>query len=641
MTRSPPIDESIPRVQLKGRQLSPSASLSYCAVANLLASATYDGAVNLWQLNERQCLSLPTSWSRADAVAIDHHGSFVAAIGYSPAEHGVVNIWNATTGKLLGSHRSDATEVGFLDDGALFTANESGFSVQRTRRRDYGVHDQIWLLFSGPLLDRLAGFRGRCLSVSPDGGIVIVNEPSIVAKSLPDNRVLWRCDFDATCVTISRKGQHVVAGGMDGVLHWLDLHTGGLLKTQRVCRQPICAITPADKEDEYFIALDDSTICKMSTASSATIQYQLGAALPGQFAITSHPKRRSCFALRKKGLGTAATWDGFRSLSLIDPSSTGEWFDRSMRFGNKTDSLAIKTRPTQLSLFSKSGRVPIEINVDQPIVDFAWRSDDREIVALLEVERSHWIRKVDCLVYGTRGNVKSHWTPPQTWGVWRLTQSGEFLAMASSRGVRIHRIDGTPIFESSDPFGELCADEIMYCDFDLQSRHLTLCDRFERIAVLNAMTGEPVWRGRQRYDGVISAATAGKGRWLITGPAHLNGVECHDLRSQNGVMVWDEHANACKSVCSIASGDRFASCARDGTVMFWNAKRGKVTGTLWTAADSDSLEWLLQSSEGYFHRSTNLDAFDTARYQRREVSFESLDSTWCDYELTRRAVLGR
>ncbi|MBW4617973.1 MAG: PD40 domain-containing protein [Cyanosarcina radialis HA8281-LM2] len=204
----------------------PSTLLNQGGIGGILASASGDRTVKLWDINDGKCcqtLTGHTDWVRS--VAFSPDGQTLA----SSSADGAIKLWDVRQGKCqrtLNAHTGWVRSIAFSPDGETLASSSSDRTIK------------IWNYRTGECLKTYSGHTNSVYSIaySPDGQILVSGSGDRTVK-------IWDCQTD-TCirtlhghtnevcaVAFSPDDRTLVCVSLDQSVRLWDSHTGQCWKT--------------------------------------------------------------------------------------------------------------------------------------------------------------------------------------------------------------------------------------------------------------------------------------------------------------------------------------------------------------------------------------------------------------------------
>ena len=203
------------------------SSIAISPDGKLLASASGDSTIKLWNLNDGSLVrELKGHTRRVNSVAFSPEGSLVA----SGSLDNTVRLWRVSDGSLvreLKGHTDWVRSVAFSPDGSLVASGSNDNTVR------------LWRVSDGSMVSELKGHEGIVNSVafSPDG--------SLVASGSADKTVrLWRvsgslepdiCFFDPAATPSEQKASTYKVTDAYGITRTYTLPCGSPIPAGAVC----------------------------------------------------------------------------------------------------------------------------------------------------------------------------------------------------------------------------------------------------------------------------------------------------------------------------------------------------------------------------------------------------------------------
>jgi WD40 repeat protein len=190
--------------------------LDYSPDGQLLASASLDGSVRIWNVLTGDSFSLPVSAAPMWDVAFSPDGRFLAAVG----KDGRVTIWNLTDRQVVASFAGEKPlyAVDFSPDGTVVAIAGSDPRIRLWRWADDEVPRTTLTGHTNNVFDLDFSPDGKRLVSAGQEGIAIVWDVSDLSSGAPEverlrghQAGLWMATYDAT-------GQVIATGGDDGTV---------------------------------------------------------------------------------------------------------------------------------------------------------------------------------------------------------------------------------------------------------------------------------------------------------------------------------------------------------------------------------------------------------------------------------------
>ncbi len=221
------------------------SAIAYHRQGNLLASASQDGTVKLWQLqnNElslRETLSGHAGW--VTAVAISPDGRRII----SGSSDKTIKIWDAARGSLqqtLTDHKSAVYDLAIAPDNTLVSASQD-----RTIK--------LWDLATGQLQQTLTDHTAGVYSLA-----LVPEEQTLISGSADRTIKLWHLPTGSLIATftghdsivnsleIIPDGKAVLSASSDGTVKMWRLATGEVLRTLQNGQQAIRSLALSENGD--------------------------------------------------------------------------------------------------------------------------------------------------------------------------------------------------------------------------------------------------------------------------------------------------------------------------------------------------------------------------------------------------------
>ena len=228
-------------------------SVTFSPAATILASASNDNTVRLWDVSTGTTVSTLYHTRNVTSVSFSPDGSILASGSYD----GHVRLWDVTTGDrvtTLEGHVGEVRSLSFSPDGATLVSGSYDNTVT------------LWNVGAGTKIATLVGHTDGVLSVlfSPDG--------KILASSSWDNTVrLWSVATGRSLATLSHShqvssmsftpdGSKLASGSHDNRIRFWDVLTGEQTDTLEGHTDDVSSVSFSPDETTLASGSDDKTV---------------------------------------------------------------------------------------------------------------------------------------------------------------------------------------------------------------------------------------------------------------------------------------------------------------------------------------------------------------------------------------------
>ncbi len=567
--------------------LAPVRAVAFSPDRRLLASASNDGTVRLWDVSsglELRCLHGHTN--QVKSVAFSPDGRRIA----SASEDGTLRLWDTASGgeiMTLRRHLGQVYGVAFSPDGRrIASASEDG-SVR------------IWDSTRG---DEILSMRGHSNEV---------NVREFRQGRSQHRDALGRVHSDrAGGVAFSPDGLRVAAAAWDGTIRFWDASSGREIRTLRGHTQEVSAVAFSPDGRQLASASRDGTVKLWDNRTgqeTVTLKGHSGAV----WAATWSPDGRrigSSSADRTVRLWDAAT--GQELLSLRGHAS-GVW---SVAFSVDGRCLASAGDDQTVKLW--------DINLDQEaliarghfggVLSVVFSPDGRRIasagddrtVRLWDVTTGEELRAfrghsapVESVSFFPDGRqiVSAGWD--RTVKLWDVATGRQTLSLpghspwlrglaVSPNGLHIASVlDDLSVSLLHTATGKEVVNlrghtlDVSGVTFSPDGRRVAAAGSNGTVKLWDAATALEILTLPGRSDGVNGVAFSPDGRF-VAAPREDGTVGIWDATTRQEVLMLHGHASPVNSVAFNPDGRRIASASGDGTVKLWDAIEGQEVLTL-------------------------------------------------------------
>ncbi|MEO0840110.1 MAG: NACHT domain-containing protein [Cyanobacteria bacterium J06643_5] len=537
-------------------------SIAFSPDGKTIATGSYDKTIKIWDINTQQCLiTLQAHDSGVRSLSFSPDGKTIATGSYDKT----IKIWDIKTRQCLitlQAHESGVRSLSFSPDGKIIAS---------------GSHDKtikLWDVQTGKCIQILQGhkFRVKSVSFSPDGHMLASNgEQTMKFWNVQTGKCLHTIEahsIEISSVAFSPQSQIVASVGVDSKVRLWDANTGECVRTLEGHSVEVFSVAFSPDGQQVATGSRDQTVKLWDIQTGECIKTTQGYGVE-IFSVAFSPNNK---ILASGGRDkTVKLWDAFTGEFFKTLEGHTNWV-RSVVFSPHGNMLASSSHDETIKLwnaetgeclktlkghikriytvrFSPDGKTLASCGRDKTIK--LWNVQTGECFKTLE-GHIRWVRSV---AFSPNCKILASGSSDQTVKLWDLV-IGECLKTLQGHTSQIKEI-------TFSPDGKILAS----VSYD------------QNVRLWDVQTGKCFNILQGHTSNVNSVAFTPDGHTLASASSDRT-IKFWDINSGKCLTTLEGHTRWINSVNFNANGEILASGSADETIKLWDIKTGKCLKTL-------------------------------------------------------------
>ncbi|MBW4511122.1 MAG: myosin kinase [Scytonematopsis contorta HA4267-MV1] len=515
-------------------------SVSFSQDGKIIATASYDGTLKLWDVASARVIQTFHGHSgTVNSVSFSPNGKFIA----SASQDKTVKLWDVTTGKViktLNGHSSDVNSVSFSSDGKVIASASWDETVK------------LWDAASGKVIKTLNGHSSvvNSISLSSDG--------KVMASASFDNTVkLWDVvtgkviktlnghSKSVNSVSFSQDGKVIASASDDKTVKLWNVVTGEVIKTLNGHSEPVKSVSfSPDGKVIASASGDTSSVNEIESISKNKNTVKLWDAATGRVikTLNGHLDSVNSVSFSPDGKVIASASDD-KMLKLWDATS-----------GKAIKALDVYSQNVRSVSFSKDGKV---------IATASFAFDSRIKLWNSTSNNSKAIKILD----GYSKNVSRV----------SLSPDGKVIASAShhDKTVKLLDVASGKLIKTLNGHSE----GVNSLNFSPNGKVIASASEDKTVKLWDVGSGKLIKTLNGYSSGLYTVSFSPDGK-VIASASGESTVKLWDVGSGKLTKTFNGHSKRVTSVSFSPSSTVIASASEDSTVKLWDASTGKLIKTL-------------------------------------------------------------